>query len=295
MDGQVIGGTHRLVRYLNLVKFPHTLFALPFALVGVVAASLIAPVTPMLVAKVVVAFTAARWAALGFNMIADRQFDAKNPRNAKRELPTGAVTVAEAWGSVLGASGIFLVTAASINPLTRALAPVALAWVLSYSLAKRFTNWTQLWLGLSLAIAPVGAYLAIVGRWSEPWWVLCAIGLAVTGWVAGFDIFHALPDLEFDQANGLHSMVTRLGRTGALWTARAMHAAAIPLLGVFGIGAGFGRWFALALGLAAVLLGAQHWLLARRGVAAQAAVFFQLNALLSATIFAGALLDRLFS
>lgn len=293
MDGQVIGGAGLLVRYLNLVKFPHTLFALPFALVGVVAASAVAPVTWRLVVLVVVAFTSARWAALAFNMIADHRFDAENPRNAQRELPRGALTVGQAWASVVVAAGVFLATAAAINPLTRALGPVALAWVLTYSLTKRFTSFTQLWLGLSLAIAPVGAWLAITGTWSTPWWVLCAIGAGVTCWVAAFDLFHALPDLEFDRAHGLRSLVTLLGRPRALWAARLLHATALPMFAAFGVGVGFGTPYFAALALAAALLASQHWLLARRGHAAMPAIFFQLNALLSATILAGALLDRL--
>jgi 4-hydroxybenzoate polyprenyltransferase len=292
LDGQVIGGSGLLVRYLNLVKFPHTLFALPFALVGVVAAGTVAPVTGRLVVLVLVAFTAARWAALAFNMIADRRFDAANPRNAQRELPRGALTVGQAWGSMLAASAVFLAAAAAINPLTRALGPVALAWVLTYSLTKRFTSLTQLWLGLSLAIAPVGAWLAITGAWSDPWWVLCAIGTGVTCWVAAFDLFHALPDLEFDRSHGLRSLVTLLGRERALWAARLLHAVALPMFALFGAGVGFRRWFAAALAVAAALLASQHLLLARRGTSAQPAIFFRLNALLSATILAGALLDR---
>lgn len=295
MDGQVIGGAGLAVRFLNLVKFPHTLFALPFALVGVVAASTVAPVTWRMVVLVVLAFTSARWAALAFNMIADRRFDAENPRNAQRELPRGALSVGQAWASMLVASAIFLATAAAINPLTRSLGPVALGWVLCYSLTKRFTSFTQVWLGLSLAIAPVGAWLAITGAWSDPWWVLCAIGTGVTCWVAAFDLFHALPDLEFDRAHGLRSLVTLLGRPRALWVARGLHAAALPMFAAFGAGVGFGTPYFAALGLAAALLASQHWLLARRGVSAMPAVFFQLNALLSATILAGALLDRLLS
>jgi 4-hydroxybenzoate polyprenyltransferase len=293
MDGQVLGGGHVVVRFLNLVKFPHTVFALPFALVGVVAAARVAPVTPRLVVLVVVAFTAARWAALAFNMIADRRFDALNPRNARRELPRGVLTVGQAWASVVVSGAIFLGAASAINGLTRLLAPVALGWVLLYSLTKRFTSFTQVWLGLSLAIAPVGAYLAITGAWSRPWWVLCAIGTGITCWVAAFDLFHALPDLEFDRAHGLRSLVTLLGRTGAQRLAAALHAVAVPMFVLFGVGAGFGAAFMAAVGIAGGLLAAQHVLLARRGMAAMPAVFFQLNALLSATVFAGALLDFL--
>jgi 4-hydroxybenzoate polyprenyltransferase len=291
LDGQVIRGGHVVVRFLNLVKFPHTLFALPFALVGVTAAARVAPVTPRLVVLVVVAFTAARWAALAFNMIADRRFDTLNPRNAKRELPTGALTLGQAWASMLVASAVFFLAAAAINPLTRLLSPLALGWVLTYSLTKRFTSFTQVWLGLSLAIAPVGAYLAITGAWSQPWWVLCAIGTGVTCWVAAFDLFHALPDLEFDQAQGLRSLVTLLGRTGARRAAAVLHAVALPMFLAFGVGAGFGLGYVVAVVFAGGLLFAQHQALAKHGVSAMPAVFFRLNALLSATILAGAVFD----
>lgn len=292
-DGQVIAGESLVVRYLNLVKFPHTLFALPFALLGVVAASRVAAVTPRLLLLVVVAFTAARWAALGFNMIVDRRFDADNPRNARRELARGALTPAQAWASVFVASAVFLGTAAMINPVTRALGPVALAWVLGYSLAKRFTHWTQPWLGLSLAIAPVGAWLAIVGAWSDPWWGLAAIALAVTAWVAGFDIFHALPDKEFDEAHGLRSVVTRLGRPGAVRLARTLHAATVPLLLAFGHAAGFGAWYVAGVAVAAAILWHEHRLVSADDHSRVGAAFFRWNAILSATVFAFALVDRL--
>ncbi|MGH7579228.1 MAG: UbiA family prenyltransferase, partial [Gemmatimonadales bacterium] len=155
-EGQTFAGESLLVRYANFVKLPHTLFALPFALLGVLAASLSAAVTLPTVALVVVAFSAARWAAMGFNRIADRGFDARNPRTMQRELPRGAITLTQAWVSVVAASAIFLLAAGSLNRLCLLLSPLALAWILTYSLTKRFTWWPHLWLGLGLAIAPVG-------------------------------------------------------------------------------------------------------------------------------------------
>src|SRR5262249_12274412 len=137
--------------------------------------------------------------------IVDRRFDAASPRNRNRELPQGRLTLAQAWVSVLVAAAVFLAAAAFLNPLCAALAPVALAWVLVYSLTKRFFSYPHLWLGLSLAIAPVGGYIAVAGRWSQPAWLLPVIALAVATWVAGFDIFYALPDADFDRSQGLHS------------------------------------------------------------------------------------------
>ncbi len=293
VDGQVITGESVLVRYLNLVKFPHTLFALPFALVGVLAASMRAPVTVRGVVLVVIAFTSARWAALAFNMIADLQFDRVNPRNAKRELARGALSVRQAWISIGMAVVIFLASAGSLNPLTRALSPVALAWVLSYSLTKRWFDWPHLWLGLSLSIAPVGAFLAIVGAWSTPWWILVTISLAVMAWVAAFDIFHALPDEEFDRAHQLHSAVTRLGKRGALRLARALHIATIPLLALFGWGAGFGAWYYVGVTIAPALLLYEHTLVHEHDLSNVGPAFFKWNAILSATVFVFALLDRI--
>ena len=289
----MLAGGSLAVRYLNFVKFPHTLFALPFALLGVVAASFAAPVTWRLVALVVVAFTAARWVALGLNMIADLRFDAANPRTRMRPLPRGELSLAQAWGSVLVAGAAFLVAAAAINPLTRLLAPVALLWVALYPLTKRVTHWPHLWLGLSLAIAPVGGWLAVTGRWSEPWWVLAAITAAVATWVAGFDIFYALQDEQFDRAQGLRSAVVRLGPARAILAAKLLHGVTIPALALFGRGAGFGAVYYAGLVVGAGLLLYEHRLVRPGDLSRLDAAFFNMNAILSATVFAFALADRL--
>ena len=210
-EGQTFGGRAGVVRWVNFVKLPHTLFALPFAMLGVVAASMGHPITGWMVGQVAIAFTAARWVAMAFNRIADREFDARNPRTMNRELPTGALTVRQAWVSVVVAAVVFLVAAGSFNRLCLYLSPVALVWVMGYSLSKRFTWWPHLWLGMGLAIAPVGGYLAVTGAWSDPAWLLVAIAGAVATWVAGFDMFYALPDEAFDRGEGLKSAVVRLG------------------------------------------------------------------------------------
>src|SRR5216110_394368 len=205
-EGQTFGGESLFVRYVNFVKLPHTVFALPFALLGVIVASYKQPVTWRVGVLVVVAFTAARFVAMGFNRIADRRIDARNPRTQGRELPSGRLTVAQAWAAVIAAMVVFLFCAWALNPLCVALAPVALIWIATYSYTKRFTDWTHLWLGGALAIAPVGGYIAITGAWTEPWWLLLVIALAVTCWVAGFDIFYALQDEAFDRAERLRSL-----------------------------------------------------------------------------------------
>jgi 4-hydroxybenzoate polyprenyltransferase len=292
-EGQVFRGDSVLVRYLNFVKLPHTLFALPFALLGVVAASRRAPVTARTVLLAVIAFTAARWVAMGVNRIADRRFDALNPRTSGRELPQGRLTLAQAWTSVVVAGAIFLASAAVLNPLCARLAPVALIWVTLYSFAKRFTDWPHLWLGLSLAIAPVGGYLAVTGAWSEPWWTLAAVTVAVATWVAGFDIFYALPDESFDRAHGLRSAVVRLGVAGAIRAARVLHTATIAGLLVFGRGAGFGGWYLAGVGAAAGILLYEHRLVRPGDLSRLDAAFFLMNAVMSATVLAFALVDRL--
>ena len=292
-EGQTFAGESLLVRYANFVKLPHTLFALPFALLGVLAASFTRPVTLRTGLLVVLAFSAARWAAMGFNRIADRHYDARNPRTRGRELPRGALSPAQAWISVLGAAGLFLLAAGLLNPLCLALSPLALAWILVYSLAKRFTWWPHLWLGLSLAIAPVGGYLAVTGGWSEPWWMLAAVAVAVATWVAGFDIFYALPDAGFDRSEGLRSAVVRLGEPRAIRLAKLLHAVTIPALALFGWSAGFGAWYFAGLLAAAGILAYEHQLVRPGDLSRLDAAFFTMNGVMSVTVFLFALADRL--
>jgi 4-hydroxybenzoate polyprenyltransferase len=292
-EGQTFGGESLLIRYVNFVKLPHTLFALPFALLGVLAASRAAPVRPRTVLLVVVAFSAARWAAMGFNRIADLPFDARNPRTRNRELPRGALTAAQAWLSVAVAGALFVAAAGLLNPLCLWLSPVALTWVLTYSLAKRFTWWPHLWLGFSLAIAPVGGYLAVTGHWSEPAWVLLAVTLAVATWVAGFDIFYALPDAGFDRDQGLRSAVVRLGERRAILLAKLLHGLTIPGLALFGWGAGFGGWYFAGLVVAGAILVYEHQLVRPSDLSRLDAAFFTMNGVMSVTVFAFALIDRL--
>jgi 4-hydroxybenzoate polyprenyltransferase len=291
-EGQTFAGESLLIRYANFVKLPHTLFALPFALLGVLAGSRVAPVTARIVALVVLAFSAARWAAMGFNRVADLRFDAQNPRTRNRELPRGALSPAQAWLSIAVAGALFILAARLLNPLCLLLSPVALGWVLLYSLSKRFTWWPHLWLGLSLAIAPVGGYLAVTGRWSEPAWLLLAVTLAVATWVAGFDIFYALPDAGFDRAQGLRSAVVRLGERRAMLLAKLLHGVTIPALALFGWGAGFGVWYFVGLVVAAGILAYEHQLVRPGDLSRLDAAFFTMNGVMSVTVFAFALLDR---
>lgn len=291
-EGQTFGGKSRFVRYANFVKLPHTLFALPFALVGVTIASYAKRVSPLDIVWVAIAFTAARFAAMGFNRIADRDIDALNPRTAARELPSGAMSVSEASLAVLCAGAIFIAAAWMLNPLCFVLSPIALGWVLFYSYTKRFTRFAHLALGVGMSIAPVGGYLAVTGRWSHPAWLLLAVSLAVATWVAGFDIFYALPDAGFDLNQGLKSAVVRLGERRAITLAKLLHGITIPALAVFGVGAGFGAWYFAGLLVATGILAYEHRLVRPGDLTRLDAAFFTMNGVMSVTVFGFALIDR---
>jgi 4-hydroxybenzoate polyprenyltransferase len=292
-EGQTFRGESLLVRYINFVKLPHTVFALPFALLGVTVASYKQPVTWRAAILVVIAFTAARFVAMGFNRIADRSLDARNPRTQGRELPSGRLTIGQAWAAVLAAMVIFAWAAWALNPLCAALAPVALIWIAIYSYTKRFTDWTHLWLGGSLAIAPVGGYIAITGAWSEPWWLLLVIAVAVMCWVAGFDIFYALQDEAFDRSEGLRSVVVRLGQGWAIIVAKLLHGAAIAALILFGMGAQLGLPYFGGVAIAVALISWEHRQVKPGDLSKLNAAFFTANGIVSIVVFLGALVDRI--
>jgi len=217
----------RLSVYLSFVRFSHSVFALPFALAGALLAARHTPITWPIVGWILVAMVAARSAAMGFNRLVDARWDALNPRTAARELPRGLMSGREATLFVAMASAAFVFAAWRLNPICFALSPVALAIVFWYSLAKRFTTWTQLFLGLAMAVAPVGGWLAVGGRggW-EPWLLAIAIG----AWVGGFDVLYACQDLDFDRRHGLRSIPVRFGVPAALAISRAMHVVAVLCL-----------------------------------------------------------------
>lgn len=292
-EGQTFRGTSRLARYASFVKLPHTIFALPFALVGATLASRVAPVTPGALGWVALAVTAARFAAMAFNRIVDREFDARNPRTRGRELPRGALGLAEAWTSVVASSLLFVLAAWMLNPLCFALAPLALAWVFFYSFTKRFTRWSHLVLGIGLAIAPAGGYLAVAGQWSDPWWTLPALAVGVATWVGGFDVLYALADEEFDRAHGLHSLPVALGARGAITATRIVHTLSVVGLAIAGAGAGAGVAYALGVLAVAGLLVFEHRLVRASDLSKLDAAFFTMNGIISITFFAFVLADRL--
>ena len=292
-EGQTLAGESLLVRYVNFVRLPHTVFALPFALLGVVVASRETAVTPRIVGLVALAFTAARFVAMGFNRIADRALDARNPRTRSRELPSGRLSLGQAWAAVIVAAVLFEWAAWALNPLCFALSPVALLVVTLYSYAKRFTWGSHLWLGLGDAIAGPAGYLAVAGAWSKPGWLLWALAAAVTFWVGGFDIFYALQDEQFDRLEGLHSAVVRFGQRNSILLAKALHSLALVALLLFGWGAGLGWAYYAGVAIGAAVIAYEHRLVQPGDLSRLNAAFFTMNGIVSIVVFLGALGDRL--
>jgi len=241
----------RVRTYASFVRFGHSVFALPFALAGVLLASRHVPVAWSTIVWILVAMVAARSAAMGFNRAADARLDALNPRTASREMPRGAIGAREATIFVAVSSVVFAYAAWRLGPLCFVLSPVALAIVFWYSLAKRYTTWTQMFLGLAMAVAPVGGWLAAGGRggW-EPW----LLGIAIGTWVGGFDILYACQDLAFDRVHDLRSIPVRFGVPRSLAISRVMHGVAVTCLFALSWVTPLPRFYQIGVGIVAVLL-----------------------------------------
>lgn len=242
----------RIGTYLSFVRFSHSVFALPFALTGALLAACEHPLTWTRVAWIIAAMVAARSAAMGFNRLVDAHYDAENPRTAMRELPRGAMSRTEATAFVAVTSVAFIAAAWMINPLCAALSPLALAMVFWYSLAKRYTSYTQAFLGLAMAVAPVGGWLAAggaLGRW-EPWLLGAAIGL----WVGGFDVLYACQDYAFDREHGLRSIPVRFGIERSLLISRGMHVATILCMAALAFVIPLGPIYLIGVALVGALL-----------------------------------------
>ena len=241
----------RIATYLSFVRFSHSVFALPFALTGALLAWREQPFSWMQVAWIVVCMVSARSAAMGFNRLVDARFDALNPRTAMRELPRGAMSPVEATIFVVISSIVFVFAASRLSTLCFALSPIALVIVFWYSLAKRVTTYTQLFLGLALAVAPVGGWIAAGGRSGvEPW----LLGLAIGLWVGGFDILYACQDVDFDRGHGLRSIPARFGITASIRVSRLMHVGAIVAMVALWQGAHLPALYLVGVAIVAILL-----------------------------------------
>jgi 4-hydroxybenzoate polyprenyltransferase len=266
-----------------MIKFEHTLFALPFAFLGAVMAAEGLP-TWWQILWISLAMVGARSAAMTFNRIVDRDFDAANPRTASRELPSGKLSVRFAWIFLVVSVVLFVVAAYSLNWLTFVLSPVALASVLGYSYAKRFTSFSHLLLGWALAISPTGAWIAVRGAIDSE--VPLLISLFVLMWTSGFDIMYACQDHDFDRKAGLRSIPARFGVARSLWMARLFHIQAWVVLLILYLVSGLGIVALVGVGLVALLLVYQHTLVKPNDLSRMNAAFFTTNAFVSIILFA---------
>lgn len=263
---------------LEMIKIEHTLFALPFAFLGAVLAANGLP-SPRQILWIVVAMVGARSAAMAFNRIADRHFDARNPRTATRAIPAGLLSVGFVWAFTLLSAAVFLTAAAMLNRLTLLLAPVALASVLLYSLTKRWTQFSHIVLGWCLSIAPTGAWIAVRGEIGSA--IPLLLSLVVLLWTAGFDILYACQDYDFDRREGLRSIPARVGIARALWISRALHAGAFLALVWLYVLTGLGPLAFAGVIATGALLVYQHRLVRADDLGRLNAAFFTTNAFVS--------------
>ena len=278
----------RLRDLLETIKFEHTVFALPFAVLALFLAADGRP-SVRLLSWVLVAMVGARSSAMMMNRIADRRHDADNPRTAQRHLPAGRVGLRAAWSFTLIAAALFVCAAWQLNALAFALSPVALAVIWSYSWTKRFTWASHLWLGSALALAPLGAWIAVRGRLDG---LPLLMGAGVLLWVAGFDTIYACQDMEFDRRRGLQSLPARFGVRSALRLARLFHLGMLAVFASLGWAYGFGWLYALGLALVALLVVAQHSLVNVRDLSHIDVAFFNVNSIVGVLLLAFALADR---
>jgi 4-hydroxybenzoate polyprenyltransferase len=266
---------------LEMIKWEHSIFALPFALTGAVLAAGGWPRLPVL-GWIVVCMVSARSSAMAFNRLVDARLDAANPRTAMRALPAGRLSAGFVAGFVLLSATMFLVGAAMLNRLTLELAPLALAVVLVYSYMKRVTRWSHLVLGLALGIAPSAAWIAVRGALD---WRIAVLSAAVLLWVGGFDVLYACQDFEHDRAAGLHSVPQAFGLEGAFWIARAMHLGMLVLLVWLTRLFGLGTLSMVGVGAVAALLLYEHSIVSPHDLRRMNAAFFTLNGVISVVFF----------
>jgi len=288
-------------KYGEFVRFSHTLFALPFALASMVVAARQTHGWPgsRLLVLILAAMVTARTCAMSFNRIMDRHYDKTNPRTAMRHLPTGQISLVEAWGLCLGSAAAFVGTTWFINSICFILAPVALFVICFYSLTKRFTDFTHVYLGIALALAPLGAWFAVKG--SVALWPLdesvilpLLMGAAVVLWLVGFDIIYSIQDYQFDRTHGLHSLVVRWGVKNALGVAFFAHLGMWILLAVFGLLCGFRLSYLVGMFIILASLVLEHWLARKRSLKWINVAFFRLNAFISVVFLVVTVVEVIF-
>ncbi|HEX3904847.1 MAG TPA: UbiA-like polyprenyltransferase [Polyangia bacterium] len=289
-DDARAGALGHVVKFGRMVKFEHTLFALPFALAAAAIAARGHGLSVGRLAGIIVAMAGARTAAMGFNRIVDRHIDAKNPRTAEREIPAGAISVRAAWTMTLVASVVFIGAAAALGPLCLALSPVALFFLYGYSFTKRFTALCHLFLGLAIASGPAGAWIAVRGDFG---WAPGLLMIAVGAWIAGFDILYALADRDFDRTAGLHSIPARFGVGGALAISALCHLVTAGALVALGSVAHLGAPYLTGVVVVIALLVYEHAIVRPNDLSRLDVAFFNLNGYVSVAFFVATLVDTL--
>ena len=289
-DSTSENGTFRkLVVFLEMIKFSHTVFALPFALTGALLAAGGLPSGRQII-WIVLAMVGARTAAMGLNRLIDAEIDARNPRTADRAIPAGQIGKGTTALYIAASLALLLAAAAQLNPLCLKLSPLAIFFLVLYSYCKRFTALAHVVLGICLAAAPIGAWIAIRGVVAVPALILGGI---VLFWVAGFDILYALQDLEFDRDAGLHSIPVALGVSGSLWTARLFHLAMLGLLIALPMTLALGTPFSVGIVVITCMLAYEHWLLKDGDLTKLDAAFFNMNGYISVAVLVFSALDVL--
>lgn len=280
MSGIITGIVQKTAVFLEMIKFSHTIFALPFALTGALLAAGGLPSVRQ-TAWIIVAMVGARTAAMAMNRLIDAEIDARNPRTAVRAIPAGLIGKGMTLFFIVASTALMMFAAQMLNPLCLKLSPVALFFLILYSYCKRFTALAHVVLGICLAAAPIGAWMAIRGAIEVP---ALLLGGVVLFWVAGFDILYALQDLEFDRAAGLHSIPVLLGVNGSLWAARLFHLIMIGLLFTLFNFMQLGPFFLAGILVAVAMLLYEHWLLRDGNLAKLDAAFFNMNGYISVAI-----------
>jgi len=281
----------RVREYFSLVKFSHSIFALPFALQGAWLANGARPKLAVL-SLIVVCAVAARTAAMAFNRLVDRDVDAQNPRTRERELPSGRLSARGVAALVMVSASVFVAAAFALNTLAGVLALPVIAILFVYSLVKRFSALAHFVLGLSLALAPLGAWIAVRGDFSGDLRPILWLSAAVVCWVAGFDLIYACQDREFDRRAGLHSIPARFGIAFALNLSSALHVATVVALGMVAVSAHLSLVYWVAIALAALLLVWEHRLVSPRDLSRVNVAFFTINGWIGVGLFVGLVIDR---